>query len=58
MASGQKWVITLVYNLSDFNSVVSVKILSLYLDIDRWKDGLEVERRVSTQEHSGKVLES
>ena len=48
----------LVYNLSDFNSVVSVKILSLYLDIDRWKDGLEVERRVSTQEHSGEVLES
>ena len=48
----------LVYNLSDFDSVVSVKILSLYLDIDRWKDGLEVERRVSTQEHSGKVLES
>ena len=28
----------LVYNLSDFNSVVSVKILSLYLDIDRWKE--------------------
>ena len=32
----------LVYNLSDFNSVVSVKILSLYLDIGRWKGGLEV----------------
>ena len=32
----------LVYNLSNFNSVVSVKILSLYLDTDRWKGGLEV----------------
>ena len=48
----------LVYNLSDFDSVVSVKILSLCLDIDRWRDGLEMERRVFTQEHSGKVLES
>ena len=33
----------LVYNLSDFNSVVSVKILSLYLDIDRWEGGSEVD---------------
>ena len=49
----------LVYNLSDFDSVVSVKILSLYLDIDRREGGWKwIGKRVSTQEHSGKVLES